>query len=211
MPAPVGREKLPREIREQHQRDRVLDEATAVFAKRGYVGATVDHVIAAAGIGVGGFYKLFDGKEDCFLQAYDRIAADTRERLRAAAPPDGSASAQVSAGLRVLLDRLAADPLAARLALVEVQTAGPRACARHESNLDAAIPVLRRCRRQSPFADELPTMLEQSIVGGVAWLLHQRLEMSEIDHIEDLFPELVDIVLGPYLGEAEASRLASTS
>jgi len=207
MPVPVGREELSREVRERHQRDRVLDAATAVFAKRGYLGATVDHIIASAGIGVGSFYQLFDGKEDCFQQAYDRVVSDARERLRKEVPADGTPATQVCMGLRLLVDMLRADPLRTRLALAEVQAAGPNAVARHQENLDEAIPSLLGCRRESRFGDELPASLEHAIVGGVAWLLHHRLVTGDLGR-DDLFPELAGIVLGPYFGEAEAARLA---
>jgi hypothetical protein len=33
--------------------------------------------------------------------------------------------------------------------------------------------------------------------------------MGEVGEIEALYPELVEIVLGPYLGEAEAARIAA--
>jgi len=90
MPRPVGRTKLPREVMKSHRRERVLDAATEVFAKRGYPATTVDRIVAAGKVGVGSFYAHFDGKEDCFLAVYDRIVADARERISAAIPPDAS-------------------------------------------------------------------------------------------------------------------------
>jgi AcrR family transcriptional regulator len=126
---PVGRDRPPREVLTEHQRERVLTAAVEVFAKRGYQGTTVDHIVSAAKIGVGSFYSLFSGKEDCFLAAYDRIVAAGRDRIAAALPRDGSWAIRLATGLRALLETIEERPFAARIALVEVQTAGAAAIA----------------------------------------------------------------------------------
>lgn len=210
MPAPVGRERISQEVLEDHQRNRALAAAVEVFAKRGYPGTTVDHIVAAAKIGVGSFYKLFDGKEDCFLQAYDQIVAEGRESILASVPEGAPDAERVCFGLRALLQLVAGEPLRARLVLVEAQTAGPRGLARYEKSLDDVVPSLRRCRELSPVASDLPGTLEEATVGGIAWLLHQRLVMGEAEGIEELFPEVVNIAIAPYLGDESAQRLAES-
>jgi AcrR family transcriptional regulator len=195
----------------RHQRDRVLTAAAEIVAKRGYNSTTVDHIVSAAGIGVGTFYELFGNKEDCFLQAYERVIAEGRERIAAAVPPDRPWAEQVYAALGAVLTTIASRPLDARLALVEVQTAGPAALARHEQTLDALVPALRAGRRSSPLASELPAMLETAISGGVVWLLQQRIAEGQVDDIEPLLPELARIVIEPYFGEAEAERLIAAA
>lgn len=199
--APVGRDRLSRQVLEAHQRDRVLDAAIGVFAKRGYQATTIDHIVAAAKIGVGSFYSLFEGKQDCFLQAYERIVAAAWERIGEALPAERPWPEQAAAVLRGLLESIAADPLAARLALVEVQTAGPAALTRYDETLARAEALLRRGRQSSPLAAELPATLEDSTVAGVTWLLHQRIVSGEIEGIEALLPELLEIVVEPYLGD----------
>jgi len=209
LPVPVGREPLSRKVIAEHQRDRVLDAAIGVFAKRGYQGTTVDNIVAAGRIGVGSFYELFDGKEDCFLQAYDRIVGDAREKIAANVQLDAPWSTQVVAFLRTSLALIAAHPLAARIALVEIQTAGPVALNRHADTLQSLFTLLSRGRHSSPFAAVLPRTLEEATVGGVAWLLHQRIVIGDTSGIGNLLPDLLTIVIGPYLGEEEARRLAA--
>jgi AcrR family transcriptional regulator len=203
---PAGRSRLPREVMVQHQRDRVLAVATEVIAKRGYNATTVDHLVSAAGIGVGTFYDFFDNKEDCFLQAYERIVSRGREEMVAAILPDRPWPEQACAGLRALLRTIAARPLDARLALVEVQTAGPTSLARHEETLATIGPFLAAARRSSAVASELPPTLETALVGGVLWFLQQRIASGEIDGIEALLPDLAGIVVEPYFGVDEAER-----
>jgi AcrR family transcriptional regulator len=207
---PVGRERLSREVMVEHQRDRVLAAAIGVFAKRGYPATTVDHIVAAAKVGVGNFYSLFDGKPDCFLAAFERIVAEGREQIEAQIPPDAEQPEKVAVALRALLELLGAEPLRARVALVEAQTAGPEALARYQACLDAIVPELRRCRAASQIADELPETLEVATLGGVVWFLQQRIVLGELGDAPGLLPDLAEIVLEPYLGREQTERLLAT-
>jgi AcrR family transcriptional regulator len=210
MRTPVGRDRLPREVLAAHQRQRVLAAAVEVFAKRGYQGTTVDHIVSAARIGVGSFYSLFDGKEECFLAVYDQLVAAGLERMLAAAQPsDRSWPERLAAGLRALLELIEAEPFAARIALVEVQAAGTTALAHHERNLDAAAALLRAGREHSPVAAELPASLEFATVGGLSWFLQQRIAAGATADATKLLPEVLEIVAEPYLGTAATARLAT--
>lgn len=207
MAVPVGREPLAREVMAEHQRERVLTAAIEVFAKRGYPATTVDHIVAAARIGVGSFYALFDGKEDCFLATYERIVAEGRERIEAAVPSVASQPQKVCAALAALLELIAAEPLRARIVLIEAQTAGRSALDRYEQALDRIAGELRRCREASPFADELPETLEVATLGGVVWFLQQRIVLGEIADAPSLLPEVAEIVVEPYLGREQTAQL----
>jgi len=211
MPPPDKRAALPREVRIEHLRAGVLDAATEVFAKRGYPGTTVDHIILAAKISYSSFYELFGGKQDCLLQAYERVTADFWQRISAEVPTSAPWPEQVCAALRAALGAIASAPQAARVALVEVQTAGSEALASYERTHDSLVPLLRRGREWSPCPERLPETLEEATIGGVAWLLHQRLVWGEVETIGDVYPDLVQIVLGPYLGDDEAARLGAMS
>jgi AcrR family transcriptional regulator len=207
---PVGRERLSRDTIEQHQRERILTAAVGVFAKRGFQQTTIDHIVAAAKTSVGSFYGLFDGKEDCFLQCYDRVAATARERIEQALP-EGSWQERTCSTLASILAEVEADPMAARIVLVEAATAGPGGLGRYEQTLDSLLPALRVGRSLAPAGDELPASLEEASVAGTAWLLRDRLVSGRVKKVAELLPELAAIVIGPYLGEAAARRLASAS
>lgn len=209
MPTPVGRDPLPREVLEEHQRDRILSAAIEVFAKRGYQGTTVDHLVAAAHVGVGSFYEQFKNKEDCFLAAYGRIVAEGRTRIAAVVSLEASWPGRLLAGIRALLEAIEEKPFAGRIALVEVQTAGARALAQHEQRLDEVAELLRAGREHSPFADELPTTLEFATVGGLTWFLQQRVVAGEAAEASKFLPEVLEIVAEPYLGEEATAELAA--
>jgi AcrR family transcriptional regulator len=207
MPSAIGQEPFPREVVVEHQRDRVIKASVEVFAKRGYRGATVGNLVSGARVGVNSFYSLFDGKEDCFLAVYDQIVDETRERMAAAAPVGAAWPQRATAILRALLELIEEQPLAARVALVEIHTAGPAARAHHERDLDEIAALLRSGREHSPVPDELPGTLEYATVGGLAWFLQQRITLGEATGMTKLLPEVLEIVVEPYLGEAATAEL----
>jgi len=205
---PTGRHGLPADIVAEHQRERLLAATISLVSRRGYRGTTIDHIVKAARVGYVAFYELFEGKEDCFLAAFDRIVSETRAELAEAVDPDQPWPGQVCAALATLVAAVAADPGRARVGLVEVQAAGPAAFARYQAALDTAIPRLREGRALGEGPATVSDMLEEAVVGGVVWIVQRRLVRAEGADTAGLLEEAVQIALSPYLGEAEARRLA---
>jgi AcrR family transcriptional regulator len=203
----LGGERLSREALVAYQRERILNAAIGVFAKRGYQQTTVDNIVAAAKGSVGGFYQHFENREDCFLAAFDLVAGRARERLVSAAAGEESWAAQAYAGLEAMLEFTVAEPLAARIVLIEAQTAGRPATARYRALGDEAAGWLRGGRRRH--AVSLPETFEQAAVGGTAYFLHQRLLAGEPNDPAELLAETSEIVLGPIVGTAGLRRLGA--
>lgn len=76
----------------QDKRDRILDAATKVFAKRGFFAAQVADVAKRAGIAAGTVYLYFKSKDDLLLSLFERTMgqaiADGRAALDALAAND---------------------------------------------------------------------------------------------------------------------------
>jgi AcrR family transcriptional regulator len=206
---PVGRERLSREALASFQRDRIIDAATGVFAKRGYQATTVDNIVAVAKASVGNFYQHFDGKEDCFLGVFDRIVAAGRERVADALSDQESWAERAYAGLRELLEIYVSDSLSARIVLVEARTAGEAATLRYNALTDAAAAWLRQGRRDYPAARDLPETFEQAAVTGTAYFLHQRLLGSQEQSAWGLLEETAPLVLEPFVGPSELRKLGT--
>lgn len=64
------------------RRELILQAATAVFAERGYAGATTHQVAAAAHISQPYVVRMFGSKEKLFLEALDRALGKLQESLR---------------------------------------------------------------------------------------------------------------------------------
>jgi AcrR family transcriptional regulator len=197
-PAPVGRARLPKEVLEKHQRDRVLAAASAVFAAGGFNSTTVDDIVAAARIGVGSFYALFGGKEECFLALYDRVVARARERVAAALPAGAPWPERFRAALAALLQAVAEDPDSARIVVVEAIAAGPAGEGRYAATVEEIVGLLRGARALDTRGQALPASFERATVAGLAWLLYERLAAGEDTDVTALLPEMARIVLEPY-------------
>jgi AcrR family transcriptional regulator len=198
----------PRDIVADHQRQRILAATIDLVAKRGYRGTSIDHILRSARVGYTAFDGLFADKEECFCAAFDRVVGDARARIAIAVPPSAPWPEQVCAALHSLLELIAAEPFRARLVLAESHTAGELALQRYQSLLDEAALLLREGRAlRSADAPELPPTLEEASVSGISWLLNQRVVLTELEGVEELFAELALIVLEPYLGNAAAHAL----
>ncbi|MGZ6213869.1 MAG: TetR/AcrR family transcriptional regulator, partial [Candidatus Limnocylindria bacterium] len=66
-------------------RERLVDAAARVFARRGYHAATLAEVAREAGNSTGAVYSNFSGKEDLFLALADRQVAGRAEQAQAIA------------------------------------------------------------------------------------------------------------------------------
>jgi AcrR family transcriptional regulator len=205
--APTGTARVSRAVLQSHQRARVIALVTPVFAKRGYQGTTVDDLLAAGKVGVGNFYELFESKEDCFLAALDHVVADGRERVAAAARRGDDWAESAYLGLGALIELVLAERFAARLALVEAQSAGEAALARHDALLAEAVARLGEGRIRHPGAADLLPSFERTAVSGLAFYLQHCLLDPGEHTASGLLAETSALVLEPIVGPAEIARL----
>lgn len=182
------------------QRERILDAAEQLIGERGCAGASIEAIVKAARVSSVTFYEHFEDKEACFVATFDRAVVETGAALYAARVGGEVWTEQVSGVLRALLATIAARPARARLCLLEAQTSGPTLRARYEATVDAVATQLRQGRLLDTAPRGLPDTVEEAAVGGLAWLLRQRVERGRIDGIEELLPKLTEIVVSPYVG-----------
>jgi hypothetical protein len=79
---------------------------------------------------------------------------------------------------------------------------------RYERAIKAFVPLFREGRELNPRGTELPATIEVTLSGSVLWSAYQRLIVGEAELLPDLLPELTELVLRTYLGQAEAARIA---
>ncbi|HWW68017.1 MAG TPA: TetR/AcrR family transcriptional regulator [Solirubrobacterales bacterium] len=189
------------------QRRRVLAATADLVAERGYQETTTEMIVRRAKVGYATFYKSYAGKEECFLALFDAATEHTARRVQQAYDAErGPWPDRVGAALGALFAEIAAHPNVARACLVEALTAGPEAAARHEAALRRFSPFLRPGRELNPRRDQLPDTLEDTLAGGVFWVINQRLVGGEVDRLRGLLPETLEFLLRPYVGEDEAAR-----
>ncbi len=77
-------------VKEESVRQRLLSEATRLFAERGFEGTSVQEVVAAAGVTKGAMYHYFNSKDDLLHEIYGRRLRMQMERLTRIADGGGT-------------------------------------------------------------------------------------------------------------------------
>lgn len=208
---PPGRHLVPRDFVAQNQRERMLLATAELVAERGYQKTTIELIAKTARVALSTFYEQFSSKEDCFLAAFDETVSGAAEVFDELLDPEQAWAEQIASGLEIFLEMVAREPARARLCIVESQAAGGAALARYQAMLEQVAPKLREGRVHNPRSARLPDGLEVAIVGGLAWLVHQRLLTGRVDDIKALLPEMLQVTLTPYVGEVEAGRAADAA
>jgi AcrR family transcriptional regulator len=208
---PAGRHGLPREFITQNQRERIITAMVDTVAERGYNATTVAHITKAASVSRRTFYEHFADKEACFLAAYDMVADHIRASMRAAAESFSEWPQQVRAALATMLRFLSAEPELARICMVEPVAAGGEIAARHRASMQGFVEILKAGRPEHSGSRPLPEATEETLVGGIVSLIVREISAGRTADLEKLLPDLVELILAPYLGIEEAERLARAS
>jgi AcrR family transcriptional regulator len=208
---PPGRHLVPPDFVAQNQRERMLLATAELVAERGYQKTTIELIAKTARVALSTFYEQFSSKEECFLAAFDESIAAASEVFGELLDPEQEWAEQISAAIEIFLEMVVKEPPRARLCIVESQAAGGAALARYQAMLEAVAPKLREGREHNPRSSRLPDGLEVAIVGGLTWLVHQRLVADRDGEIKALLPEMLQVTLTPYVGEVEASRAADAA
>lgn len=208
---PRGRHGLSREYVAQNQRERVLAALAECLYERGFAATTISMISRQAGVSKGDFYKQFESKDACFLEAYDDAVAQFYKGTVAACDGANEWAAGVVVALATLLDLLAQRPAQARLVLVEGLRVGKGVYDRYQEALLAFVPYLRAGAPAPPGVVSPPAATDEAVIGGIASLLSRRVAAGGIEQLPDFLPEVAEFALAPYVGAAEARRIISAS
>ncbi len=208
-PLPAGRHGYSREQVAHHQRERLIAGLAEAVAEKGYAAVTLTDIVKQAKVSRRVFYANFEGKEQCFLAAFEVVVAHLREVAAEALEALAGWPRQAVAATAAVLGFLAAEPDLARLCLVESRAAGPAVAARFNEAVGELAPLLRQGRGERPAGERpLPDSTEDSTIGSLVSLVHRKVAAGEARQLEDVLPGCAELVLLPYLGSAEAARLA---
>jgi len=115
-----------------HQRRRIHRATIELVAEGGYEALTVRELARRAGVSQATLYKHFASKQECFLASYELIARCGLRHALAAQRSGSSRRERLRLGVAALVEALAGEPRAARLALVESFSAWPHCLGRME-------------------------------------------------------------------------------
>jgi AcrR family transcriptional regulator len=90
-------------------RQRLLDAAARVFARRGYQAATIEEIAEYAGYSHGAIYSNFKGKEELFLAVFERYMDERVQELRKVGAVEGSLAQRARAAADQWMQRFTGD------------------------------------------------------------------------------------------------------
>jgi AcrR family transcriptional regulator len=192
---PSGRHGLLRSFVAANQRERLLSAVAQAAAELGYAEMSVDAIIALAGVSRRTFYEHFKNKEDAFLAAYDDAVRLQARHIRRAYLKETTVRGRLRAGIAAYLQLMASEPELARMSIVEVLAAGPRAMVRRndamrmfaeiiEDNIHELIPGCQRA-----------ALASETIVGGIHEVVLSRILANRIDELPGLADDLLVTIL----------------
>jgi AcrR family transcriptional regulator len=192
------RPELPKEFVASHKRRRMMEAIAELTAEQGYEATKIADIVRRAGVARKTLYDNFDGKEDLFLSAIDSTLTEMRLAVEeACANSESSPEAHIAAGLEALLDFIDEHRAASRMCMVEAISATPSSARLYDAVLKDFVELLRS---RAPERLDLPETIEESLVGGAAWIIQQQIRRDEPKSAVDLLGELSQFVLSPYSG-----------
>ncbi|HEY2478023.1 MAG TPA: TetR/AcrR family transcriptional regulator [Solirubrobacterales bacterium] len=141
----------------------------------GYQAVTVRGLARRAGVSTRAFYEHFANLEECFVATYERlIATMARETVKQLGRADDWPE-RLQPTLSAWARNLAAEPLAARFALLEAPAAGPAVAGPMQRSWQQFGALIRRCFLSKYDEFPLSPLLMHGILVGVARVARARL------------------------------------
>jgi AcrR family transcriptional regulator len=182
----------------------LLAGAVRAVDRYGYAHATVSEITALAHVSRRTFYELFAGSEECLLAMFEEVLGRGRLQV-AAAELDGLAwRERVRGGLWAILCFLDAEPVLARVAVVQSAKGGPQIAELRERLFAQLADIIDEGRSAGGRVTDRPQLTAEGLVGAVLSILHTRLVRGEQQSLKSLHGELMAMILAPYLGSAAA-------
>jgi AcrR family transcriptional regulator len=122
------------EERHAETHEKLLDDATAVFAARGYASTRVDDLVEYSKISRRTLYQHFDSIDAVLDEVYERAVRTSfttiAQKLMGVTDP----IERVHVGVRAYFEMIADNPAAAKVVFQEYRNAGPAQAAKYELN-----------------------------------------------------------------------------
>jgi AcrR family transcriptional regulator len=207
---PSGRHDLPREYVVKNQRERIVDATAAIVAEKGLAGLTIPEIASRARVSHETFYEMYPTKRDAFLGAQKvgmhqafTIAVGAYEANKQDCWPRG-----IAEGLRALVLYLHSEPAHAHLSIVDTFASSPETLAIRDEVLSGFAVYFRPGERPESDGIDVPAIAAEAVVGGAWQLLHHYVEHASFDELVEAIPQLVYLLLTPFIGPKEAAAQA---
>lgn len=178
------------------QRQRILRATAQQAARVGYPNLTIPAISTAAGTSNQTFYEHFEGKEQAFIVAFEKVAKRAMASIFAAALAENEWQPVIEAGMRGFLEYLAYEPLFGKLAFFELPTAGPVALNHADATVQAFTGFLDPAALP-PGVRPLPQVVVEAIGGAIWWTIQCEIDAGNENRLPELAPHICDVLFVP--------------
>ncbi|HEU4905522.1 MAG TPA: TetR/AcrR family transcriptional regulator [Solirubrobacterales bacterium] len=196
-PATVDEREAKRLRYDAKQRAKLCRAMVRVTARRGYAGASVHEALRVAGYGKSAYYRHFEDRESCLLEAFERSAATLLGRVGAAAGDGDGPATRVGVGLQAFVEMLGGAPDLARVMLIEVRVA-PRCREAQQRWLGRFAELLEGCL--SADTSGADGEVARLVAGALLERLASGVRKEGRGKLAEALPDLAFIALAPYAG-----------
>jgi TetR/AcrR family transcriptional regulator len=152
------------------RRDEIVDEATRLFAERGYEGASMADLAERVGLRKASLFHHFASKDVLYTAVLERLLAPVNEAINRALLTEGSFVERLDALSDAMTDVLWAQPFAARLLVREAMDWGPVIRDKLRGTitdvLDTATSFLKAGQEAGLFVEAEPRHTILSLIGA---------------------------------------------
>lgn len=197
----------PEEETAASQRERIFGAIVAAVAEKGYEGTTVADIGDLSGVSKSSYYEHFADKEAGVVATVEALLSPTLEF--AAANGIGGGEEEARRGFERGIELIASQAAAARLCLVDVYAAGPRAVKLLEATVAGLADLLAQTFEQIEGREDMPIEIVRALIGGIQKVIYKRLLRGEEAELTALAPDLWQWLLSvpPPPGPLRPSRV----
>jgi AcrR family transcriptional regulator len=190
------------------ERERFIAAFGKAAAEHGYRELTFEQVARYAETSQQQVEAHFANKEEGLAAAQDAFLNRIWLDVLDACGSTGEWPDKVRAALRSVIVSLTEASALARVFAIEATAVSFAAAERQFAALDGFARLLRDGRRLYPDASELPVATERALVGGIASIICGHLLAEEPRALAAVEPDLVELILVPYVGRSQAKQIA---
>lgn len=139
-------------------RQRILDAAIHVFARKGYHDSRVDEIVAESNTSKGAVYFYFPSKQDIFLAIVDKFSVLLEDRLEQAMNKEQSGVERVSIALQVCLKTFEQYSSLAKIFLVQAEGLGLAFEDKEIEIHDRFARIIQKYLEEAVQAEEIPAI-----------------------------------------------------
>jgi AcrR family transcriptional regulator len=192
------------------QRSRLLAGAVAAIRELSYERTTVAQITRRAAVSRRTFYELFANREECIAGVLQNATSELRSELEAQGLLACSWRERMRQGLWAILCFLEREPVLARVLVLDTQCGSGLVLATRQAIIRQLVELVDEGRREKA-ATSCTELTAEGVVGATVAVIYQSLTRHEVASsgqapLISLFPELLGIVLLPYLGQGTARR-----